>query len=125
MSEQQKAAMANGRAESSAIKRYLEISRGKSGRPVTAASVGKQLERTRSKLAGTRDELTRLRLTADRMRLERDLKRLEKNESAPAMQAARAAFIANAKTYGERHGIPRAAWKAMGIDPATMAEAGL
>jgi hypothetical protein len=120
--------MANGRQEANAVKRYLALAGAgpaKRGRPLTAESARAKLESIAGKLARTKNELKRLNLLSERMVIERELARIEREQSSAGRIAARAAFIEHAKSYSERHGIERAAWRAMGVDAETLRAAGL
>lgn len=124
MSDSHKKALAEGRDQGRAVRRYLEAleaHKPKRGRKRTPESIQKRLAVIEQKLPDA-DALTRVHLIQERMDLEKelaqstdkvDLSRLEKE------------FVASARAYGERKGISYAAWRAAGVDPAVLRKAGI
>jgi hypothetical protein len=124
MSPEHKAAMAVGREEGRAVRRYmeaLEAHKPKRGRKRTAESIQARLDAIEDRLAGA-DALTRLHLTQEKMNLESEL---ANKEEAVDLDALEADFVAAAKGYGERKGITYAAWRAAGVDPTVLKAAGI
>lgn len=124
MSDEHKAALAEGRAESRAVRRYLEALEAikpKRGRPRTADSVKKQLDLVEQKLADARAE-ERLLLIQQRLDLQAELASMEAREDLADLEAE---FVAVAKRYGERKGITYAAWREAGVDAAVLRKAGI
>lgn len=124
MSDEHKAALAEGRAESRAVRRYLEALEAikpKRGRPRTADSVKKQLASVEEKLADARAE-ERLLLIQQRLDLQSELAGMEARQDLAELEAD---FVAMAKRYGERKGLSYAAWREAGVEAAVLRKAGI
>jgi len=124
MSSAHKAALAQGREEGRAIRRYLEAleaNKPKRGRKRTADSVRKQLDNVNRRL-DTSDALRKLHLLQQRRDLELELERIEKTSD---LQELEEEFIKAAKAYGERKGITYAAWREAGVDASLLKRAGI
>ena len=122
MSDSHKAALAEGREQGRAVRRYLEAleaHKPKRGRKRTPESVQKRLAVIEEKLADA-DALSRLHLMQERMNLTNEL--VSSDESVD-MQAIEDEFVAAAAPYGARKGITYAAWRSMGVDPAVLRRA--
>src|SRR5690606_2919593 len=112
MSDEHKAALAQGRRESRAIKAYLEALRSRRpGRPVTAESVRKRIEVINERLETEEDPLKQLELRQEKIDAEATLKEVESKEDLDALEKA---FIEAAKSYSERKGISYAACRPQG-----------
>jgi hypothetical protein len=124
MSDSHKAALAEGRDQGRAVRRYLEAleaHKPKRGRKRTPESVQKRLAAIDEKLAEA-DALTRLHLVQERMNLENEL---ATSDSTVDIQALEDEFAAAAAPYGTRKGITYAAWRQLGVDPAVLRKAGI
>jgi hypothetical protein len=124
MSDSHKAALAEGRDQGRAVRRYLEAleaHKPKRGRKRTPESVQKRLAAIDEKLAEA-DALTRLHLVQERMNLENEL---ATSDSTVDIQALEEEFAAAAAPYGARKGITYAAWRQLGVDPAVLRKAGI
>ena|SRR5437660_922100 len=124
MSAQHKEALAVGREEGRAVRRYLEAleaHRPKRGRKRTPESIQKQLKSIEQKLASS-DSLTRVLLIQQRMDLEGEL---AVKEAVVDLTALEADFVKAAKGYGQRKGISYAAWREAGVDAAVLRRAGI
>lgn len=123
MSEEHKAALAQGRRESRAIKAYLEaLGSRRPGRPVTADSVRKRIETIDEKLATEEDPLRQLDLRQERLDAEATLKEVEAKEDIDELEKS---FVEVAKSYSERKSISYAAWRQAGVPASTLKEAGI
>jgi chromosome segregation ATPase len=123
MSEEHKAALAQGRRESRAIKAYLEaLGSRRPGRPVTADSVRKRIESIDEKLATEDDPLKQLDLRQERLDAEAALKEVEAKEDIDELEKS---FVETAKSYSERKGISYAAWRQVGVPASVLKEAGV
>ena len=103
MSDSHKAALAEGREQGRAVRRYLEAleaHRPKRGRKRTAESVQKRLASIDERLAEA-DALTRLHLVQERMNLEGEL---STSDNTVDLQALEDDFVASAAPYGQRKG---------------------
>ncbi len=124
MSDSHKAALAEGRDQGRAVRRYLEAleaHKPKRGRKRTPESVQKRLATIDEKLGGA-DALSRLHLVQERMNLENEL---ASTGNTVDMQALEDDFVVAAAPYGTRKGITYAAWRHLGVDPAVLRRAGI
>jgi hypothetical protein len=124
MSNEHKEALALGREQGRAVRRYLEaldLHKPKRGRKRTAESIQKQLGAIEAKLAAA-DPLTRVQLIQQRMDLTQEL--ATKGETVD-LGALEADFVKAARDYGQRKGISYAAWREAGVDAAVLKKAGI
>jgi len=124
MSDSHKAALAEGREQGRAVRRYLEAleaHRPKRGRKRTPESVQKRLASIDERLAEA-DALTRLHLVQERMNLENEL---SSTDNAVDIQGLEDEFVAAAAPYGQRKGITYNAWRQAGVDPSVLRRAGI
>ncbi|HEX6393704.1 MAG TPA: hypothetical protein VFZ97_09695 [Acidimicrobiales bacterium] len=124
MSDEHKHALAVGREESRAVRRYLEAleaHKPKRGRKRTTESIQSRLRQIDDRVAGA-DPLTRVHLVQERLNLETEL---ATKEEAVDLKALEEGFVEAAKSYGERKGITYAAWRAAGVDANVLRKAGI
>lgn len=124
MSADHKAALALGREEGRAVRRYLEAldaHRPKRGRKRTIESVQKRLADIEQKVAGA-DALSRLQLVQERLNLQKEL---DAKSTTVDLGSLEAEFVKAAKGYSERKGISYAAWREAGVDAAVLKKAGI
>jgi len=124
MSDTHKAALAEGREQGRAVRRYLEAleaHKPRRGRKRTPESMEKRLTAIEEKLPQA-DPLTRLQLVQERMDLQHQL---EAADSTVDMQALEDEFVKAAPDYSRRKGITYAAWREAGVDPAVLRRAGI
>lgn len=124
MTEEHKAALAEGRRQGKAVRDYLEAveqHRPKRGRKRTPESMRSQLERISEQLEDA-DPVKKLQLIQDRMDIEAEL---DAAENKPDLEALEADFVASAKPYSERKGISYAAWRELGVEAAVLKKAGI
>jgi hypothetical protein len=124
MSAEHKQALAVGREESRAVRRYLEAleaHKPKRGRKRTSEGIEARLRQIEEKLP-TADPLTKVHLVQERINLESELANKEETVDLGALEKD---FIAAAKGYGERKGISYAAWRAAGVDANVLRKAGV
>jgi hypothetical protein len=124
MSAEHKHALAVGREESRAVRRYLEAleaHKPKRGRKRTTESIEARLRQIDDRLVGA-DPLTRVHLVQERINLETEL---ASKEEAVDLKALEDDFVAAAAGYGERKGISYAAWRAAGVDANVLRRAGV
>ncbi len=124
MSQEHKDALAQGRDQGRAVRRYLEAleaHRPKRGRKRTPESIQKRLSDIEVKLEGA-DPLTRLQLRQERMDLQAELAAKSNGVDLSQLEEE---FVAAAKAYGERKGITYAAWREQGVDPGVLRRAGI
>jgi hypothetical protein len=124
MSESHKAALAEGREQGRAVRRYLEAleaHKPKRGRKRTSESVQKRLVVIEDKLPDA-DPLSRLQLVQERLDLQRDLAAAGTTIDLSTLEDE---FVAAAGPYGQRKGISYAAWREAGVDPSVLRRAGI
>jgi hypothetical protein len=124
MSAEHKAALAEGRTQSKAVRTYLEAleaHKPKRGRKRTPESIKKRLDAIENQIDGA-DPLKRLQLVQERMDLTTELANME---DKPDLTALEKGFTSSAKAYGARKGITYAAWRELGVDASTLKAAGI
>lgn len=123
MSDQHKQALAAGREQGRAIRRYLEaLESHKPGRRrKRPESIQQRLDAIEKELASA-DPLTRLQLVQERMDLQAEL---EARSNTVDLAALEAEFVAAARDYAQRKGISYAAWREAGVDPNVLKRAGI
>jgi hypothetical protein len=124
MTDEHKAALAQGRAESRAVKNYLEAleeAKPKRGRRRTKESIKNRLQRIEADLP-TANPLNRVKLIQERMDLTNELNASDEPIDLSDLEAA---FVKNARGYSERKGISYAAWRELGVTPAVLKKAGI
>lgn len=124
MTSEHKAALASGRAQGLAVRRYLEAlerNRPRRGRRPSTESLTRQLEDIETKLREA-DPLKRLHLIQTRKSIEN---RLAAGESSEDITALEDDFIDSALEYGERKGIDYATWREAGVSADVLRRAGI
>ena len=124
MTEEHKAALAEGRSQGRAVRSYLETlqaNKPKRGRKRTPDSIKKRLEAISVEL-DTADPVKALGLRQERINLQRELDNLSATND---LAAAEEEFVAAAKSYGERKGITYSVWREAGVSPAVLKKAGI
>jgi hypothetical protein len=124
MSEEHKAALAEGRAQGRAVRRYLEAleaHKPKRGRKRTPESMQRQLDKLETEIPAA-DPLKRLQLVQQRLDLQKELAAASETVDLDALEKD---FVAAAKGYGERKGISYDAWRELGVPATTLQEAGI
>lgn len=124
MSDEHKAALAEGRRQGNAVRNYLdalESNRPKRGRKRTPESMRaklQEIEATITDASGVR----RLELLQQRRDLEREL---ESGEQQVDISALEAEFVELAKGYSERKGIEYGTWREFGVPAPVLKAAGI
>lgn len=124
LTPEHKTAMAEGRAQSRVIGRYLEgleASRPRRGRKRTPESIQKRLARIAADLEAA-SPLRALQLNAERESLQAELKTLEEKVVIDDLEVQ---FVEVAKPYSERKGISWRAWVDAGVPPTVLERAGI
>ena len=124
MSDSHKAALAEGREQGRAVRRYLEAleaHKPRRGRKRTPESMEKRLAAIEERLPEA-DPLTRLQLVQERMDIQHQL---EAADSSVDLQELEDEFVRAAPDYSRRKGITYVAWREAGIDPAVLRRAGI
>lgn len=124
MSDEHKAALAQGRAEARAIKAYLAAATTpkKRGRPVTRDSLEDKIASLDEKVRTEDDPLARVELIQARIDAQ---KALDDLDTAADLEALEAGFVEYAAAYSDRKGITWTAWREAGVPAATLRQAGI
>jgi hypothetical protein len=126
MSSQHKKALAQGRDQGRAIRRYLDAlarQRPRRGRRRTAESANRQLRETVDQLAKA-SSLARVELLQRRIDLESEIATMGQDGGSD-LSELEAGFIAAAKSYSQRKGITVQAWLQGGVPRSVLRQAGL
>lgn len=124
MSSAHKEALAEGRRQGQAIRRYLEAleaHRPKRGRKRTSESVERRLLAIDEEIQIS-SPLDRLHLIQERMDLEKELETLQASVDLDQLEDG---FVEAAADYGDRKGITYAAWRELGVSPDLLTRAGI
>jgi hypothetical protein len=124
MSDEHKAALAEGRNQGRAVRRYLEAldrHRPKRGRKRTRDSIQRRLGRIEEELAAA-DPLKRLQLIQERLDLTTELEGFDTQVDLSGLEED---FVKAAAEYSTRKGISYAAWRELGVEPAVLKRAGI
>lgn len=125
ISDEHKAALAEGREQGRIVRRYLEAlesHRPRRGRKRTTESVSKRLGAIDEQLA-VADPLRRLQLVQERMNLEAELAAADGDGAD--LEELEEAFVEVAAAYGQRKGVSYDAWRVIGVAPAVLSAAGI
>jgi hypothetical protein len=126
LSASHKDALAEGRRQGNAVRRYLvalERSRPRRGRSTSTETLKDRLASIESRLF-TADALQRVHLIQERRNLERRIAGAgdEIEDDLPALETA---FIAVAAEYGARKGIDYGTWREAGVSAEVLQKAGI
>ena len=124
MSDEHKAALAEGRNQGRSVRRYLEaldLHRPKRGRKRTGESMQKRLAKIDAELAAA-DPLKRLQLIQERLDLNAELEAFDTKVDLTGLEEE---FVQAAGAYSNRKGISYAAWRELGVEPAVLKRAGI
>ncbi len=124
MSDEHKAALAEGRNQGRSVRRYLEAleaHKPKRGRKRTAESVQKRLDHIDVELVKA-DLLKRLQLIQERLDLKAELGRVGTKVDLTELEQE---FVSAAAAYSARKGISHAAWMELGVEATVLKRAGV
>jgi hypothetical protein len=123
MSAQHKAALAKGRRESHAVKRYLEaLGNRRPGRPVTPERLRERIADLGARIEDEQDLLKALEMRQQRIDAEVTLAKVEAAEDMSHLEDA---FVKHAKAFSERKGISYSAWRQSGVPAEILRRAGI
>lgn len=126
MSDEHKAALATGRDQGRAVRRYLEAleqHRPRRGRKRSRDNVERRLGFVLAALDDAAP-LERVHLIQERMDLEAELASMDAGAGVDLAELEEA-FVACAADYGSRRGIGYAAWRDAGVAPSVLRRAGI
>lgn len=124
MSDEHKAALAEGREQGQVVRRYLEAIEAQSprkGRRRSPEAVQERLVAIEAELK-TAPAVIRLQLVQERIDLQEEL---ESSGTSERMRELEDAFVECARAYGDRKGISYAAWREIGVSAAVLRRAGI
>ncbi|HEY9555787.1 MAG TPA: hypothetical protein VIR58_03570 [Acidimicrobiales bacterium] len=124
MSAAHKAALAEGRSQGRAVRKYLEAleaNKPKRGRKRNAKSIQDRIANIDASLAGS-DPLKRVQLIQERLDLTSELAAFDDAVDLPELEQG---FVDAAAAYSQRKGITYAAWRELGMEPAVLKRAGI
>lgn len=124
MTTEHKAALAAGRAQGLAVRRYLEAlerNRPRRGRRPSSDSLQRQLDDVETKLHDA-DPLKRLHLIQQRKSLQ---VRLAADDGIEDLTDLEKAFVDAAAEYGARKGIDYSTWREAGVPADVLRRAGV
>lgn len=124
MSASHKAALAEGRTHSRAVRNYLEAlesAKPKRGRKRTPDSIKRRLADIDASLS-TANKLSQLSLLQEQTNLERELASMGGKIDLSKLEKE---FVASAKSYSESKGISYDTWRKVGVDAAVLKKAGI
>src|ERR687897_71876 len=124
MSVEHKAALAEGRDQGRAVRRYLEAleaNKPKRGRKRSPDSMKKRLAAVEDEIAAA-DPLKRLHLVQERLDLQASL---EASKATVDIEGLEKEFVEAAATYSQRKGISYSAWRELGVPSSVLDRAGI
>jgi len=124
MSVEHKAALAEGRDQGRAVRRYLEAleaNKPKRGRKRSPDSMKKRLQAVEDEIAAA-DPLKRLHLVQERLDLQAAL---EASKATVDIDELEKEFVDAAATYSQRKGISYSAWRELGVPSSVLDRAGI
>ena len=124
MSDAHKAALAEGRNQGRAVRRYLEAleaHKPKRGRKRTPESMKKRLDRIDAELASA-DALKRLQLIQERLDLSAELEAASEKVDLSGLEQE---SVDAAGAYSSRKGSSDAAWRELGVEASVLKRAGI
>ena len=124
MSDEHKAALAKGRAQSRAVKYYLQAleTDRKRGPKMTSEKLQARIEETRQQIETEADPVRRLELIQQRMDDEERLAGMTEEVDLDTLEKD---FVAAAREYSERKGISYSAWRELGVPAGVLRDAGV
>ena len=123
MSDEHKAALAEGRRQSRAIKAYLgAIASRRPGRPTTREGLTDRLDKVKAKIAASDDPLETVELIQSRLDIEQTLTEIDAQKDLDALEAE---FVEQVAAYSERKGISYTAWREFGVPANVLRSAGI
>ena len=124
MSSEHKAALAEGREDARAVKRYLEAlsaNAPRRGRPRTEQSIRNRLAVIDDSMQEV-SSLKALQLVQERLDLQAELAARDESQDLTEVESN---FVAHASRYSERKGISYAAWREVGVPYDVLRRAGV
>ena len=124
MTDEHKAALAEGRTQGRAVRNYLdalEATKPKRGRKRTTESIKKRLDAIEREMSAT-DPLKALNLRQERRDLQAEMAGMDEKVDLAEVEKA---FVGAAKDYGRRRGISYEVWREAGVPSEVLKQAGI
>lgn len=123
MSDEHKQALAKGRRDAGAVRRYLDaLASRKPGRSTDPQRVEERVAKLDERIGTEGNRLRRLELYQKRLDLQASQQSMTKATDIKALEKE---FIAVAKGYSQRKGIGYGAWREAGVAPDVLRRAGI
>lgn len=124
MSKEHKEALAEGRRQGFAVRKYLDfLDRDKKRGPkVSQERLAEKVEELSAAIKSEKDPTTRLELIQQRLDAEQELTNREDEEDLDAIVGD---FTSIAGAYSDRKGISYTAWREMGVPAQVLRDAGV
>jgi hypothetical protein len=125
MTDEHKAALAEGREQGRTIRQYLEAleeNRPRRGRKRTPESMKKRLAQVENELSSDPQPLRRVQLIQERLDLQEALNTKEKPVDLAALETG---FVKAAAPYSQRKQISYQAWRELGVPTDVLSKAGI
>jgi len=125
MTDEHKAALAEGREQGRTIRHYLEAleeNKPRRGRKRTPESMKKRLDQVEKELGSEPQPLRKVQLIQERLDLQESLT----TKDAPVdLRALEAGFVKAAAPYSQRKQISYQAWRELGVPADVLSKAGI
>lgn len=124
MSNEHKAALAQGREQGRAVRAYLEAldQEASRGRRVDPATLDERINKVQAQIDEEDNPAKRVELIQKRLDFE---ERLVEMADEPDIDGLQAEFVDAVKDYSDRKGITYSAWREAGVPAAVLREAGV
>lgn len=122
LSPEVKAARAAARAETKAVRAYLEGLQVSTGRRGRRKSPQEELDTVQARLESESDQLQKLSLIQKRIDAEQ---RLSDYQDPVDIDALEAEYVKVARSFSERKGISYKAWREMGVPAKVLTKGGI
>ena len=124
MSKEHKAALAQGRQDSAAVRTYLAaLEQGKQrGRKVDAKTLKSRLDQLNTRIGNETNPARRVELIQQRHDLESRLNSMSEQQDHAKLESQ---FVKALKGYSARKGIGYSAWREVGVSPQVLKKAGI
>lgn len=124
MTEEHKAALAEGRRQGRIVRDYLQALEADSrpGRKASPETLRNRINDVEQQIDETSDPANRLTLVQKRLDLQNQLESLEEAQDIEALEKD---FVSVAAQYGERKGLSYSAWREIGVPAKVLKQAGI
>lgn len=122
LSPEVKQARAAARAETRAVRRYLEGLQATTARRGRRKTPQQELDAVKAQLDGESDQIQKLSLIQKRIDAER---RLAESSDPVDIEALESEFVKVARSYSDRKAISYKAWREMGVSASVLSRSGI